>query len=117
MSQYVIADPPTIVNHSHQTMNTGNPSVVWQQQMEKAYIRRYNIMHMIDKSLPTYKYDCTDYFNTQFGPLPEVFAYDIYFVDPQYSLEPFWDESYMIKTNWSTKILTTNLMTKLKVIT
>ena len=92
MRQYVISDPPTIVYHSHQTLNTGIPSVVWQQQMEKAYIRRYNNMHMIHKTLPTYEYDYTDNFETQFRPLPEVVAYDAYFVDPQYGLDPYWDE-------------------------
>ena len=72
--------------------NTVIPSVVWQQQMEKAYIRRYNNMHMIHKTLPAYEYDYTDNFETQFRPLPEVVAYDAYLVDPQYGLDPFWDE-------------------------
>ena len=39
--QDVMSDPPTIVYVCHQTLNTGIPSVVWQQQMEKAYNRRY----------------------------------------------------------------------------
>ena len=73
-------------------MNTRIPSVVWQQQMEKAYIRRYNIMHMIHKILPIYKNDYTDNFESQFRPLPEFVAYDTYFVDPQYGLDPYWDE-------------------------
>ena len=60
--------------------------------MEKAYIRRYNNMHMIHKTLLTYEYDYTDNFETQFKPLPEVVAYDAYFVDPQYGLDPYWDE-------------------------
>ena len=49
-------------------------------------------MHMICKTLPTYEYDNTDNFGTQFIPLPEVVAYDTFFVDPQYGLEPYWDE-------------------------
>ena len=92
MRQYVISDPPTVVYHSHQILNTGIPSAVWQQQMEKAYIRRYNNMHMIHKALSTYEYDYTDNFETQFGPLPEVVAYDTYFVDSQYGFDPYWDE-------------------------
>ena len=92
MRQYVISDPPTIVYHSHQTLNTGIPSVVGQQQMEKAYIKRYNNMHMIPKTLPTYEYDYTDNFETQFRPLRAVVTYDTYFVDPQYGLDPYWDE-------------------------
>ena len=90
--QYVISDPPTIEYHSRQTMNTGIPSVVWKHQMEKAYIRRYNNMHIIHKTLPTHEYDYTDNFETQFRPLPEVVAYDAYFVDAQYRLDPYWDE-------------------------
>ena len=49
-------------------------------------------MHMIHKTLPTYKYDSTDNFDTQFRLLPEVVAYDAYFIDPQYGLDPYWDE-------------------------
>ena len=62
--------------HSHQTLNIGIPTVVWQQQLEKAYNRRYNNMHMIHKTLPTYEYDYTENFETQFTPPPEVVAYD-----------------------------------------
>ena len=87
-----MSDAPTIVYHSHQTLNTGIPSVAWQQQMEKAYIGRYNNMHMIRKTLPIYKTDYTDNFETQFRPVPEVVAYDTYSVDPQYGLDPYWDE-------------------------
>ena len=60
--------------------------------MEKAYIRRYNNMHIIQKTLPTSKFDDTDNFDTHFRPLPEVVAYDPYFVDPQYGFDPYWDE-------------------------
>ena len=78
--------------HSHQRLNTGIPSVAWQQQMEKAYIRKHNNMHMIHESLSTYKYYYTDDFETQFRQLPEVVVYNTYFVDPQYGLEPCWAE-------------------------
>ena len=47
-------------------------------------------MHM--QILPTFKHDCTEIFDTQFLPLPEVDAYDTYFVDPDNGLEPYWDE-------------------------
>ena len=49
-------------------------------------------MHMIHKTLPKYKYDYTDNFDTHFRPLLEVVAYDTYFVDPEYGLDPYWDE-------------------------
>ena len=92
MRQYVISDPPTIVYYSHQTSNTGIPSVVWQQQMEKAYIRRYNNIHITHKIFPTYKYDYTHNFDLQFRSLPEFVAYDAFFVDPQYGFDPYWVE-------------------------
>ena len=60
--------------------------------MEKAYIRRYNNVHIIHRTLPTYKNDYTDKFDTHFRPLPEVVTNDAYFVDPQYGLDPYWDE-------------------------
>ena len=49
-------------------------------------------MHMIQKTLPIYKYDSTDNFEIQFRHLSEVVAYDTYFFDPQYGLDPSWDE-------------------------
>ena len=49
-------------------------------------------MHIIHKIFPTYKYHYTDNFETQFRPLPEVVAYDAYFVDPPYGFDPYWDE-------------------------
>ena len=49
-------------------------------------------MHVIHKAFPTYEYDYTDIFDTYFRPLPEVVAYDPYFVDPQYGFDPYWDE-------------------------
>ena len=62
--------------------------------MEKAYIQRYNKMLMIHRTLPTYEYDCPDKLDTHFRPLPEVVAYNTYFVDPQYRLEPYWYEDF-----------------------
>ena len=60
--------------------------------MGKAYIQRYNVMHIIQKILPTYEYDYTDNFETQFRPLPEVVTFDANFVDPQYGFDPYWDD-------------------------
>ena len=57
--------------------------------MGKAYSQRYNIMHMIQKTHPTYKHDLTDNFDTQIRPLPEIVAYGTYFVDPLYGLDPY----------------------------
>ena len=51
-------------------------------------------MHMIHKTLLTYKCHNTDNFKTQFRPLPDLVAYDTYFVDPQYGRDPYWDEEF-----------------------
>ena len=48
-------DPPTIVYTSLKALNTGFPSVIWQQEMEKAYLQRFNNIHMTHKTLPTYE--------------------------------------------------------------
>ena len=50
-------------------------------------------MHLIHKTLRACEYDYTDNLKTQFRALPEVVAYDVYFVDPQYGLDPYWDEN------------------------
>ena len=47
--------------------------------MERAYRQRYNIMHMIDKTLPAHEHDYTEDFDLQLRTLPEVTAYDIFF--------------------------------------
>ena len=62
--------------------------------MEKAYIQRYNNMHMIHKTFTTYKCDYIDNLTQIFRPPPEVVAYDMYFVDPKNGLERFWDEYF-----------------------
>ena len=51
-------------------------------------------MHMIHKTLQSYKYDYTDNFDTQLRPFPEVVTYDTYFVDPHYGFDPYWDEDF-----------------------
>ena len=73
-------------------------------------------MHMIRKTLPTYEDNYREDFATQFERPLELVAYT-YFVDPQYGPDSFGIKIYVIKTNWSTKILTINLLIKLKVTT
>ena len=74
-------------------------------------------MHMIHITLPTSEYDYTENFETQFRPLPEIVANDTYFVYPQYGLDPYWDEDLYDQDKLQYKVLTTNLMTKSKVMT
>ena len=74
-------------------------------------------MHMIHKTFPTYEYDYTDNFETQFGPLPEVVSYDTHFVDPQSGLDPYSDGDLYDQDKLEYKDTYNNLMTKLKVMT
>ena len=72
--QYVISDPPT-KKYSQKIKETKVVlTVVWQQQMEKACIRTYIIVH---KHRPDrfYKSDYTKDFETQFRSLPYVEDY------------------------------------------
>ena len=117
MRQYFISDPPTIIYHSHQTLNTGIQSVVWQQQIEKAYIRRYIIMHMIIKHFP-HMNTTTQTTSVLILDLFQKSLHATHFsLTLNTDLAPIGMKTYVIKTNWSTKILTTNLMTKLKAMT
>ena len=89
--QYVISDPP-IINYSQKTEDTkGTPSVVWQQQMEKACIRTYKIVHN-DRPDRFYEIDYTKDFETQFRPLPVIKNYHPQYPDPEYGKDPYWDD-------------------------
>ena len=74
-------------------------------------------MHMTKKIVPTYEHDYKDEFDTQFRHVSKVVAYDSYFADPQMDLTPVGMKTYKIKTNGSEKILRSNLLIKLKVMT
>ena len=60
--------------------------------MEKAIGQRYNISDMISKIFPTYENDYTGDCDTQIRPLPEVAAYDTYFVHSQNGTDLCWEE-------------------------
>ena len=91
-----IVRPPAV---SSAPTSTTVASDVWQQKMEKAYFQRHNVMHMIHKTVLTCEHDCTKDFDTQFRQLPEVVAYDTYFVDPQYWRDLFLDEDIFDQNN------------------
>ena len=87
MRQYIIFAPTTIPHQFHPTLSIGIPTVVWQEKKKKTYFERYNKMQLIYKTLPKYKHDDTENVDTQFRPLPEVVAYDRFFVNPQHGLD------------------------------
>ena len=92
MRQYVISDPPTITYKEYIKHNIGIPTVVWQQQMEKAFILTMNVTYNTNKPLPFYECDYTKDFNTPFRPLPLVEDYDPHYYDPEYRRDPYWDD-------------------------
>ena len=47
---------------------------------------------MIHKTLPTYRRDYTEDFESPFRPLPEVVAFDTCLHQPQHRRDPYWEE-------------------------
>ena len=69
----------------------GYPSVVWQQQMEKATIITYNNTHLFQKPIPVWDPDYTTTFTTRFRPIPLIDDYNPTYIDPDYGRDPYWD--------------------------
>ena len=69
----------------------GYPSIVWQQQMEKATIITYNNTHLFHKPIPVWDPDYTATFTTRFRPIPLVVDYNPTYIDPEYGRDPYWD--------------------------
>ena len=46
-------------------------------------------MNTIHEAFATYEHDYTEDFDTQFGLLPKLLAYDTYLVEPQYGRDPY----------------------------
>ena len=69
----------------------GTQSVVWQQQMEKTYIKTYRIVH--EDSPDRYQeMDYTKDFRTQFHLLQLIEDYNPQYIDPEYGKDPNWDD-------------------------
>ena len=68
IGQNFILDPPTINLRQNIKHTNGIPSVVWQQQMENAYIETYKLVHN-DCYDRYYEIDYTKDIETQFRPL------------------------------------------------
>ena len=69
----------------------GYPSVVWQQQMEKAIITTYNNTHSFQKPIPLWDPDYTNAFTTRFRHIPFIDDYNPTYIDPDYGRDPYWD--------------------------
>ena len=69
----------------------GYPSVVWQQQMEKATIISYNNTHLFQKPIPVWNPDYATTFTTRFRPIPLIDDYNPTYIDPDYGRYLYWD--------------------------
>ena len=69
----------------------GYPSVVWQQQMEKANVITYINTHLFQKPIPVWDPDYTTTFTTRFRPIPLIDDYNSTYIDPDYGRDPYWD--------------------------
>ena len=69
----------------------GYPSVVWQQQMEKATTITYNNTHLFKKLIPVWDTDYTTTFTTRFRPIPLIDDYNPTYIDPDYGRDSYWD--------------------------
>ena len=96
--QYVISDPQTIKYSQTIKDKKGTPTVVWEQQMEKARIRTCKTVHN-DRPDKFYEIDYTRDFETQFRPLPLVEDYNPQYTDPEYGKDSYWDAELFDKQN------------------
>ena len=95
---YVISGPP-IIKVSHFIKDTnGTPFIVWQQQMEKAYIKIYKIVHH-DRPDRFYDMEYTKDIDTQFRRLQLTEDYNSHHIDPEYGNDQYWDDELYDKEN------------------
>ena len=80
--QYVLSSPPTIELIQFLKDTVGTPSVVWQQLMEKAYIKLHKVVHN-DRPDRYYEMDYTNYFEIQFRHLQRIENYNPQYFDPE----------------------------------
>ena len=96
--QYVKSDPPTIKLRQFIKDTNGTPFVARQQQIEKAHIKTYKIVHN-DRPGPYYEKYYTKDFETQFRPLQLIEDYNPQYIDPEYGKDPYWNNDLYDKAN------------------
>ena len=77
--------------HNYQQQLIGYPSVVRQQQMEKATIITYNNTHLYQKLILLWDPEYPTTFTTRFRPIPLIDEDNPPYIDPDYGRDPFWD--------------------------
>ena len=89
--QSIKSDPPTKNFHNDKQQLMGYPSVVWQQQMDKAIIITYSNTHLFHKPIPVWDLHYTTSFPTRFRPIPLIDDYNPTYINPDYGRDPYWD--------------------------
>ena len=69
----------------------GSPSVVWQQQMEKAITITNKNTLLYQKPFPVWDPDFTTTSTTRFRPIPLIDDYNPTYIDPDFGRDPYWD--------------------------
>ena len=87
-----ISDPSNVTYKQFYSDTNGTLSVVWQQQMEKAYIKTYKLVQN-DGADRYYEIDYTADFESQFRPLHLIEGYNPQYIDADYGIDPYWDTS------------------------
>ena len=83
--------PPNKLFHNFQQQLMGYPSVVWQQQMEKATVITYINTPSLQKPIPVWDPDYTTTFSNRFRSIPLIDDYNPKYFDPDYGRDPYWD--------------------------
>ena len=97
-----MSDPQIIPFRQYKKDTNGTLSVVWQQQMEKAYIKTYKQVHNDCPDL-FYEIDYTKDFETQFRLLPLVEDYHPQYTDPENGIGTM---NYMIDKTCNSDVMT-----------
>ena len=87
---YIILGPPKTYYVTQEITCDGHSSIDWQQHMGRAKFIRYDKMH---KHLAQNQTHYTQDFDHTFRPLPQIAYLDKNYADPQYGLDPYWEDN------------------------
>ena len=83
--------------HTYETICTGIPSVVWQQQKKSAYIEWYSTMHLNKKEIPTHHITAKRNTPTVFRLLLEVSEWEPLFIEPHHQRKLYWKNDLLVQ--------------------
>ena len=71
--------------------------------MEKAFIKTYKMVHN-DRPDRYYDIDHTTAIETPFRPLQQIEDYDPHYIDPEYGVDRYWDNSLHDQRNCNSNV-------------